>query len=442
MDWEDRRPHYSLDEVFVTNGSPGVTFVRRDDEVEGRLASSLAARQKIIAVSGPSKAGKTVLVRRVVTESLGWELLDVSGNDLSSIDDFWLILAARLGVASSVDVTSTSGMDVRAGAIVEAGLPGVVKAQARVDSGMSHSNGTTAGATVDIRLAVRERLSHTDAVVVIDDFHYAPESVRRDLARTLKDLSARRVPAVLIAVPHRVLDLVASEPELMGRVFRTRVEHWSPMELVRIPMLGLRAMNVTDPEGRISERLVAQSFGSPLLTQELTGRICRLNDVLETQEQPYVLEEPGSWRDFFADAARDVEHPLAQAFHAGPQERKRRKQRELVAVEGEVDTYGAVLLGLRDCLLMTRINGLPATSISLTELTDAVNMNLIQRLELRDVRRVCLLMRKRAEEYRHGDDASLDVSETSPARLTVVDPYLAYYISWGLDSLGLPRSRA
>jgi hypothetical protein len=82
---------YSVDEVFVTNGSPGVTYVTRDDHIESDIASRLSSKQKIIAVSGPSKAGKTVLVRRVVTETLGWQMVEVS------IEDFWLTLAAQTG---------------------------------------------------------------------------------------------------------------------------------------------------------------------------------------------------------------------------------------------------------------------------------------------------------------------------------------------------------
>jgi hypothetical protein len=96
---------------------------------------------------------------------------------------------------------------------------------------MTQSNATRTGVTIDVRRAVRERLAEVNAVVVIDDFHYAPDEVRKQLARSLKDLSSRRVPIVLIAVPHRVLDLVKSEEELLGRVVRKKVAHWSPLEL-------------------------------------------------------------------------------------------------------------------------------------------------------------------------------------------------------------------
>jgi hypothetical protein len=295
---------------------------------------------------------------------------------------------------------------------------------------MTQSNATRTGVTIDVRRAVRERLAEVNAVVVIDDFHYAPDEVRKQLARSLKDLSSRRVPIVLIAVPHRVLDLVKSEEELLGRVVRKKVAHWSPLELMRIAALGFAAMNVDDRKGKIADRLVAQSFGSPLLMQELSGEVCRRNSMLETLHVARDLKPPDSWPAFFANVAADLEHPLAQALRAGPQERKRRKQRRLRDLDLDVDTYGAVLLGLRDRL--------PATSTSLTELTDAVNAHLEQRLQLQEVRRVCREMRKRAEQHRKGGDAPIDVSESAPERLTIVDPYLAFYIAWGLESLGLP----
>ena len=286
----------------------------RNQPLEGEIASALSIKNQIVAVSGPSKAGKTVLVHRVVREALGWQMIVVSGNDLRTIGDFWSTLAANCGVPAASDFTAESAIEVRTGAGVETGVAGIAKIRAQVDSGGSVKRSTRLAASTDLPGAVQEHLRNMDVVVVIDDFHYAPEDVRVQLARALKNLSFHGVPIVVIAIPHRVLSLVLGEQDLLGRVAWQDIAHWVPMELVRIPMVGLRALNVDDIQGSIADRLVKQSFRSPLLMQWLTREVCRRNGVLDTQPEPVVLDHPASWSAFFADVAKNFEHPLADAF--------------------------------------------------------------------------------------------------------------------------------
>jgi hypothetical protein len=300
-------PILSTDEVFVTNGSPSVTYVIRDDQIEAEIAARLGAKQKIMAISGPSKSGKSVLVRRVVVDTLGWQMVEVSGNDLSSIDDFWLTVGAQIGVISAADTTTQAGVEFGAEAGAEVGIPVAGKLKGTVKSNFSQADSTRLQATVDLRQAVRERLAGIDACVVIDDFHYAPEPVQKQLARGIKDLSARRIPVVLIAVSHRVLDLVQAEGELLGRVMRKQVAYWSPIELMRIAAQGFQALNVRDAGGEIAGRLVEQSFGSPLLMQELCGEICTRSSVLRTQDVERELQRPH--RGSYGPCGEPRKHP-------------------------------------------------------------------------------------------------------------------------------------
>ena len=59
-------------------------------------------------------------------------------------------------------------------------------------------------------------------------------------------------------------------------------------------------------------------------------------------------------------------------------------------------------------------------------------------MDLREVKRVCREMRKLAERQRREGDAAVDLTDTAPEMFTVADPYLAFYIAWGLHTLGLP----
>jgi predicted ATP-dependent Lon-type protease len=71
-------------EVFVPGGFPEVTYVPRDElQLEERVRDYLDERFKVLSLSGPTKSGKTVLVKRVVPNAI-W----VSGGEISSATDF------------------------------------------------------------------------------------------------------------------------------------------------------------------------------------------------------------------------------------------------------------------------------------------------------------------------------------------------------------------
>jgi hypothetical protein len=421
---------YAVDDVFVTNDDPTVTYVHRDDAVEDDIAKLIKKRKKIVAISGPSKSGKTVMVRRVVSRVLEWQLVTISGSDLNSVDDFWRLVAHQVGVSSGTERSVSDGLEVRA--TVETGvniLPVTVKGTA--GGALTDTVSIRKTRSVDLREATRTRLKSLNACIVIDDFHYAEESVRQQVARTLKDLLGRKVPIVLIAVPHHVLDLVQREHELVGRVARKKVADWDELELLRIANQGFEALRLKDAGGAISSKLVAQSFGSPLLMQELCGAICQANDIPATQDEETVLPEPADWNAFFTEVADEtVQHPLGEQLLAGPQQRRPRTLRRLRMLDVEVDNYGAVFLALHDLM--------PDTTITLQKLTDTVNAILAERLDLQYVRRVCQAMEKASKEVNPEGDPAVQYLSRSPEKIVIADPYLAFFFAWGLGSLDLP----
>lgn len=55
---------YKVREVFVPGGRPAVTYVPRGERhLEDEIADYLDARHKVLSVSGPTKTGKTVLLK-------------------------------------------------------------------------------------------------------------------------------------------------------------------------------------------------------------------------------------------------------------------------------------------------------------------------------------------------------------------------------------------
>lgn len=77
-------PRLSSAEVFTPTSYPTHTYVQRDDLHHERLLREWTRSSNMIAsISGPSKAGKTVLVQRVVGEG---NLITVSGASVRAPD--------------------------------------------------------------------------------------------------------------------------------------------------------------------------------------------------------------------------------------------------------------------------------------------------------------------------------------------------------------------
>ena len=61
-----------IGQVFVAGGAPTITYVARDAlDLEKGLSTYLEERYRILSLSGPTKSGKTVLLSRVVPNTIG-----------------------------------------------------------------------------------------------------------------------------------------------------------------------------------------------------------------------------------------------------------------------------------------------------------------------------------------------------------------------------------
>ena len=68
-----------LTEVFTPNDQPTVTYVRREQRgLEDALRGALGTPKMVTSLSGPSKTGKTVLIKSVLDED---DLIDLRVKD-------------------------------------------------------------------------------------------------------------------------------------------------------------------------------------------------------------------------------------------------------------------------------------------------------------------------------------------------------------------------
>ena len=109
---------------------------------------------------------------------------------------------------------------------------------------------------------------------------------------------------IIIAVPHRAYDALKVETEMTGRVTQLSIKLWELEELKQIAYSGFKELNVNSSDEIIS-MFAKESFGSPNLMQEFCLRLCKKNNIFETQDEIKALALSNE-NEFFEDVVNSV----------------------------------------------------------------------------------------------------------------------------------------
>ncbi len=274
-------------EIFTPNSLPSVTYVDAHlTEKKRQLRQFLEQGGAVIAISGPSKSGKTVFVETV----LGHEnLIQVSGANIESPDELWRRVFTIIGTPIPSTRTIGNQKEVSVNGSLKGGVPLVVNAETGVGGKLLDS----ATESLDIKpdyltLLVRE-LKGTGFIIFVDDFHYISREVQAEIAEVMKEAVREGLRFVLAAVPYHADDVLIANSDLRGRMLKLNFSYWGIGELSKIAELGFRALNykITDATVRA---FAAEAAGSPQLMQSLCLNLCFESDIFETGERPVVLQ--------------------------------------------------------------------------------------------------------------------------------------------------------
>jgi hypothetical protein len=310
-------------EVFTPTSFPTHTYVPRDELHHERLLRQwMATSTQIASVSGPSKAGKTVLIQRVVGEG---RLVTVSGASVRAPDQLWERVLDWWGEPHSTTASHTDS-DGRGGTTdrtANLGLAGL---------GISHkgAHSTTTVGTDALAATVNRRglpqvvgeLAGKPYALLLDDFHYIPQAIQADVAQQLKDAASRGVRICVASVPHRADNVVRALPELRGRVLAIDLDYWSRRDLLEIPRLGCALLGLTVDDASLAT-FATEAAGSPQLMQSICLWMCNHLGVRETVVPPQAvtLDDAERRQILFLTSCTVDFRSLARALTAGPRTR-------------------------------------------------------------------------------------------------------------------------
>jgi hypothetical protein len=314
--------------VFTPTDFPHYTYVPRDNLHHERLLREWARTStQIASVSGPSKAGKTVLVQRVIGKE---NLITVSGASVRAADQLWERVLDWCGEPHSTLASRTDSVADAAGKEqnLRVGTSGTGAAT------RNHSQSTTTGA--DLLSATSQRrglpqvvdqLANSKFTLLLDDFHYIPLAIQSDVAQQLKDAASRGVRICVASVPHRSDNVVRALPELRGRVVAVDLDYWSVKDLLEIPRMGLEGLRFSvDQQSLIA--FAKEAAGSPQLMQSICKWMCESLGIHESLKEPKALVlDAGKRRAILemSSFAADF-RTLVRALIAGPRARPGERQ--------------------------------------------------------------------------------------------------------------------
>lgn len=266
----------TIGQVFVPGGMPELTYVPRTERhLESQLADVQDNLCKLVVVTGATKTGKTVLVRKVLDN--GNKLIWIDGGTVSSEEGFWrdCLMTLDMDIIVEKEKGGSSSTVNKQGGGIKASFLGLGfngKAEKSKDLGITTKTRTEPSGTLASKAL--NAMKSAGAVLVIDDFHYLDRAVQGRLVRALKGEISRGFPAVVIAIPHRRYDAVRVEREMNGRLEPIKVPDWSISELREIATKGflLLKMSITD---LLAGRLASEAYGSPHLMQEFCKALAK-----------------------------------------------------------------------------------------------------------------------------------------------------------------------
>lgn len=247
------------EDVFRPGAFPEYTYISRKSAVsdlsyEFRLMQAIKVSGFLTSLVGPSKMGKTILCEKVI----GFEkIVEVSGADFGEETDFWKLVASKAGLAYEGQFSSEKL---------------ITGTQDR------YSKNEAFSLTKD---KIIDYYKNENLVLVIDDFHYAPEEKRMRIAQQLKDAIRRGFKAIVISLPHRADEAIRRNADLSGRLSMIKMEPWEVNELKEIAVLGFEKLGI-QIEDAVATQIAIESLSSPQLMQYICLNICTILEMSES----------------------------------------------------------------------------------------------------------------------------------------------------------------
>lgn len=389
-------------EVFKPGTFPNYTYVSRispemDFTYEFRLEQALLTPGYLTSIIGPSKTGKTVLCEKVIGSE---RIISITGSDFKKSTDFWNVVAIKIGLAIesqySNQCTSKEGID---------------DTNTQVKSSVSKEK------YISNKDLVIDYFKSHNLVLVLDDFHYASETLQFDIAYQLKDAIRKEFRAIIVSLPHRADDAIRKNPDLSGRLNLINIEPWTKNELKEIATIGFKMLGA-DIEDAVADKIAMDSLTSPQLMQSICLNLSTLSKINETNKIDTSLIE----KSYEFTTVNLQYKEVVNKLKSGPSTRGQQRKKFKINCGRELDVYGIIL----EAIALDP----PLISLTIDELknrVDKLKENSNEKLDKNKIKTTLQAI----QEIMNSSETIYQVFEWKDNKVYIIEPLFLFYIRWG-----------
>lgn len=275
---------YKTADVFGVKSTLIKSYIERD-AVDERFKSALTDGNEVI-VYGSSKQGKTSLILNHLRED---QYVKVECSPQTQPIDIYKSVLRQLDItyveSETVEASSEHGGKLGAGFKVKIPFLGDTSATAEVSDKKSQKQGVT-NTYIEYNLALAQDVSElfkkfdVNKYIVLENFHYLELSVQETLAYDLRVFQDHHLIFIVLGIWREANRLIQFNGDLLDRVTEVPVEPWDAEDFNRVISKGESLLNVDFSE--VKEQLIADSFDSVGVVQEICKHCCLIAGVTET----------------------------------------------------------------------------------------------------------------------------------------------------------------
>lgn len=387
------------EQIFKPGSFPEYTYVSRESldigiNYEVRLKQALKISGCLTSIIGPSKMGKTVLCEKVIDLD---NLVEVSGVDFKLNNDFWTFIGTKAGLPMS-------------GEFIEGKT---VKDNVTDDLYYKKDK------FVLTKDRVIDYFKENGKVLVLDDFHYAPEDIQLHIAQQLKDAIRKEFKAIVVSLPHRADDAIRKNADLTGRLSLINIENWKNDELEQIAKKGFEKLDIKIDD-ELVKNIAIESLTSPQLMQYICLSICTLLDTDNskiTQIPKEVLE-----RAYKFTTVNFEYSDVLKTLLLGPNPRGNKRKIYKTESGKELDIYGLIVEAVS-------INP-PSMGLDIDEMKYRIDKLIINEDKKPDKQQIRDSLNK-LQSIIDEKENIYKVFEWKDSMLYILDPLFLFYLRWG-----------
>lgn len=339
-----------LNQVFgITTDIPTYTYVDRQ-KLDERFAHYLDS-QKHIVIHGASKQGKSCLRKKQVDADTS--LVIQCSPTMEHPEDIWraALEKANIPVVAKATRVVTAGDHVEGTLETKIGIPSLIGVKGNASGGLESSKSATEeieqpGEGLLPVLAKYLREHHKR--LILEDFHYLPDEVRKSIAFGLKALYEENAYAVIVGIWSEQNLLTYYNGDLTGRIEEINLT-WSEAELNEVLSKGEGALNIQFAPG-LRSQLIESAFDNVGLLQRLAEKICLEAGINSPQPQTTILSDIAlllNARTVLVNDIRQRYTGIAEVFKEG------------MRTDAELQLYARIYNELVDASDPELISGIP-----------------------------------------------------------------------------------